>query len=288
MILPPKAGGLTTNGTLDGGEAFVAGRRYDVAGLASDSPLLRFKVSVDADGDSWLEPVASITGFLDGFKAELTAGASRYRDLNATLRQLKMLPVRPKFSLKLTNSGDDDEASSGIQEYLLLQPILPKKGTGQTPAWPALNNHLDGVRGCALAISNSLKFDEQLTRAIELSGAWHDLGKTRAVWQRGAGNEKGNVPVAKTIPGRAPENLNRYRHELGSLVDVSGAAELAKEFDGLTEGQRDIVLHLIAVHHGHGRHHFPEIEAHDIDSPAAVVESVVKDVPARFARLQRK
>lgn len=289
VILPPKAGGLTANGTLDGGEAYAADRRYDVAGLASESPLLRFKVRVDTDGDSWLEPVASITDILDGFRAELTAGSNRYRDLNAELRQLKMLPVRPKFSLKLTNSGDDDdETNTGVQEYLILQSIQPKKGIAQTPAWPTLDNHLDGVRGCALAISKSLKFNEQLTRAIELSGAWHDLGKGRAVWQRGAGNEKAHTPVAKTIHGRPPENLNRYRHELGSLIDVCGAAEFAKEFEDLAEEQRDIVLHLIAVHHGRGRPHFPEIEASDNESPTTVVESVVNDVPSRFARLQRK
>lgn len=289
VILPPKAGGLTANGTLDGGEDYAADRRYDVAGLASESPLMRFKVRVDTDGDSWLEPVASITDILGGFRAELTAGSNRYRDLSAQLRQLKMLPVGPKFSLKLTTSGDDDdEANIGVQEYLILQSIQPKKGIAQTPAWPTLDNHLDGVRGCALAISKSLKFNEQLTRAIELSGAWHDLGKGRAVWQRGAGNEKAHTPVAKTIHGRPPENLNRYRHELGSLIDVCAAAEFAKEFEDLAEEQRDIVLHLIAAHHGRGRPHFPEIEASDEKSPNAVVESVVNGVPSRFARLQRK
>ncbi len=289
VILPPKAGGLTAIGTLDGGEVYSSVRRYDVAGLASESPLLRFTVRVDADGDSWLEPVASITGFPDDFQAELTAGANRFRDLNAELRRLKMLPVRPKLSLKLAGlSNDDDEAGTGIQEYLILQTIQPRKKNESAPAWPALKDHLDGVRGCALAISKSLKFDEQLTRAIELSGAWHDLGKGRMVWQRGAGNDKAHTPIAKTIHGRPPENLNRYRHELGSLLDVCGAAELAKEFEDLTEDQRDVVLHLIAVHHGRGRPHFPEIEAHDIDNPAAVVESVVKDVPSRFARLQRR
>lgn len=289
VILPPKAGGLTATGTLDGSEAYSADRRYDVAGLESESPLLRFKVRVDADGDSWLEPVASITGFPDDFHAELPAGANRFRDLNAELRRLKMLPVRPKLSLKLASaSNGEDETSTGIQEYLVLQSIQPNKENDKPPAWPALNIHSDGVRGCALAICKSLKFDEQLTRAIELSGAWHDLGKGRAVWQRGAGNDKAHSPVAKTIHGRPPENLNRYRHELGSLIDICGASELAKEFEGLTEDQRDVVLHLIAVHHGRGRPHFPDIESHDIDSPAAVVESVVKDVPSRFARLQRQ
>ena len=289
VILPTKAGGLTATGTLDGSEAYSADRRYDVAGLESESPLLRFTVRVDADGDSWLEPVASITGFPDDFHAELPAGANRFRDLNAELRRLKMLPVRPKLSLKLASaSNGEDETSTGIQEYLILQSIQPNKENDKPPGWPALNIHLDGVRGCALAICKSLKFDEQLTRAIELSGAWHDLGKGRTVWQRGAGNDKSHAPIAKTINGRPPENLNRYRHELGSLIDVCAAAELAKEFEELTENQRDVVLHLIAVHHGRGRPHFPDIEAHDNESPASVEESVVNAIPSRFARLQRQ
>lgn len=289
VVLPPRAGGLSANGTLDGAEGFVAGRKYDVAGLAQDSPLLRFKVIRDAEGESWLEPITSMTDFIDEFKVELAARTNRYRELNAELRQLNMLPVRPKYGLTWPEPGENDDGErSGIQEYLILQSIQPKIGSDQLPAWPQLNNHLDGVRGAARAICERLKLDEHLTCAIELSGAWHDLGKTRAVWQRGAGNEKTNVPVAKTIHGRAPENLNRYRHELGSLIDVCGTAELAKEFESLTENQRDIVLHLIAVHHGRGRPHFPDVEAHDIESPATMVELVVKEVPARFARLQRK
>ncbi|HEY4263450.1 MAG TPA: type I-U CRISPR-associated helicase/endonuclease Cas3, partial [Schlesneria sp.] len=61
VILPPKAGGLTSRGALDGDEAYTtANRDYDVAGLASKTPLLRFKVSVDADGISQLDLVAPI------------------------------------------------------------------------------------------------------------------------------------------------------------------------------------------------------------------------------------
>jgi CRISPR-associated endonuclease/helicase Cas3 len=289
VVLPPDAGGLTVNGTLDGGEAYSAGRVYDVAGLAAESPPWRFKVTVDAEGTSWLELVAPISGVPDEFPAMLTPGANRFKDLNAIFRRMQFAGVRPKFSLRLANSGDDeDETTTGIQEYLIVQAVRPKNQSEKTPAWPALSKHLAGVRGCALAICKALKLDEKLTLAIELAGAWHDLGKGRAVWQRGAGNGRQNTLVAKTIHGRAPENLNRYRHELGSLIDVCGAAELAKEFDDLTDDQRNIVLHLIAVHHGRGRPHFPEIEANDPESAAVIVESVANEVPTRFARLQRK
>jgi len=289
VILPPRAGGLTANGALDGGEAYSEGRRYDVAGLAADTSVFRFSVHTDPEGKSWLEPVASIANVPDGIRVELTAGTNRYRDLNAALRQAELLSVRPKFSLKLANPGDDaDETRAGVQEYLILQPIQPKQENENEPAWPALNPHLDGVRRYALSICERLKLEPNLIRAIELSGAWHDLGKGRSVWQRGAGNDRAHLPVAKTIHGRAPENLNRYRHELGSLVDVCGASEFAEEFERLDDAQRDIVLHLIAAHHGRARPHFPKTETIDLESPSRLVESLVPEVPQRFARLQRK
>ncbi|MDB5387905.1 MAG: type CRISPR-associated helicase/endonuclease Cas3, partial [Planctomycetaceae bacterium] len=289
VILSPRAGGLTAIGTLDGSEAFSAERQYDVAGVTSEVPLLRFKVSADVDGHLWLKPVTPIKGISNDFRAELGSVTNRYRELNSLFRQLELPPTRPKFSLKLTTpSNEDDETGVAIQEYLILQQILPRKESEAVSAWPTLKNHLDGVGHCASVICKQLNLNEELTRAIEHSGAWHDLGKGRAVWQRGAGNEKAHITVAKTIHGRPPENLNRYRHELGSLIDVCGAADFAKEFEDLSENQRDIVLHLIASHHGRARPHFPEIEAVDMESPSDLVKSVMKDVPSRFARLQRK
>lgn len=289
VILPPRAGGLSANGTLDGDEPYSADRSYDVAGLALDVPLWRFQVRVDGVGESWLEPVAAIDDLATDFRVELTSG-NRLRDLNAALREWSKPMVRVMFSLKCQPPGaaDDDEPSAGVQEYLLLQPIPPRKDSSEAPVWPALHTHLQGVRDFALTIAQRLQFDQSLTRAIELAGAWHDLGKGRMVWQRGAGNTKDQMAVAKTLHGRVPENLNRYRHELGSLLDVCGASELAHEFEQLTDAQRDLVLHLVAAHHGRARPHFPDVESHDPGSPAALVKTVVQEVPPRFARLQRR
>lgn len=289
VILPPTAGGLSANGTLDGEEPYSADRSYDVAGFAQDAPLWRFQVRVDSEGGSWLEPVAAINDLPADFRVELASG-NRLRELNTALRDQGQPAVRVTFSLKCQPPGtaDEDEPAVGVLEYLLLQPITPSKQSSEAPAWPALHAHLEGVRDCARKIAERLRIDQSLTRAIELAGAWHDLGKGRTVWQRGAGNHNDQVAVAKTLHGRAPENLNRYRHELGSLMDVCGETGLAREFEHLTDDQRDLVLHLIAAHHGRARPHFPNDESHDPGSPAALVQTVLQEVPSRFARLQRR
>jgi len=49
-----------------------------------------------------------------------------------------------------------------------------------------------------------------------------------------------------------------------------------------------LVLHLIAVHHGRGRPHFPSEEAYDPEATDEMNSTVAGQVPQRFARLQRQ
>ena len=50
---------------------------------------------------------------------------------------------------------------------------------------------------------------------------------------------------------------------------------------------KDLVLHLIAAHHGRGRPHFTSDEAFDPDAQSTVLDAFAIEVPRRFARLQR-
>lgn len=90
--------------------------------------------------------------------------------------------------------------------------------------------------------------------------------------------------LAKSGPGMRAREITRYRHELGSILDLHAQ----KGFAQLDSEERDLVAHLIAAHHGRARPHFPRAEAFDPERPETLVTTEVREVPLRFARLQRR
>src|SRR5262249_27240904 len=114
---------------------------------------------------------------------------------------------------------------------------------------------------------------------------FHDLGKARKVWQQSIGNR--NYPkevLAKSGGTMKPTELNDYRHEFGSLLDIQKEPEFTSQPDHV----RDLILHLIATHPGRGRPCFADHEAFDPERSEAAAVAVAREVPTRFARLQRK
>jgi CRISPR-associated endonuclease/helicase Cas3 len=121
----------------------------------------------------------------------------------------------------------------------------------------------------------------------------HDLGKDRAVWQRSIRNDKYPKRVlAKSGQRRPPRDLSSYRHEFGSVLDVLSLADtggpLAEKWVRLSELEQDLALHFIASHHGRARPHFPPDEAFDPERSSSQAAEAAREVPLRFARLQRK
>lgn len=153
-----------------------------------------------------------------------------------------------------------------------------------------LDRHLSDVSQHAKALAQRLGLPGDIASAIEAAGRLHDLGKYEEIWQKAAGNDGANYKgpaVAKSIPIRQRtikslrwRDLNGFRHELGSLRRAE--EQLRNEPDEL----RDLVLHLIAAHHGHARPCF-ESKAYDRKHLAKSAEIALESA-RRFARVQKR
>jgi len=104
-------------------------------------------------------------------------------------------------------------------------------------------------------------------------------GKAAECWQNAMNAPRDNGrPYAKTRGGGNWRLLEGYRHESGSLLRAAKAG-------ALPESSRDLILHLIAAHHGYAR---PLISAEGCeDGPPSLLESEASEAALRFARLQR-
>ncbi len=145
-----------------------------------------------------------------------------------------------------------------------------------------LDKHTDSAKTIAADFATRLALPEPERTALVCAAERHDLGKRRDRWQRSIGNRNPNVILAKS-DGEAGGFYCGYRHELGSVVDV---VELS-EFKALSPEAKDLVLHVIAAHHGRARPHFPPHEISDPEFPQRATE-LAAEIPQRFARLQRK
>lgn len=254
VILPPSAGGLK-NGMLDGGEPFDENLRalYDVSDqwLDGHGQSRRARVWDDAEPPVGMRLVRTIDILLN--KEENT------EEGEAAIRRFWRWYVRPW-------SADDDGSR-----------------TARVPQ--DLQEHLRVVGDVAGQLVARLGLKKPQAQAVSLAARWHDLGKNRAAWQRSIGNrDYPNRVLAKSGGTLVPLDLSFYRHEFGSLLEI----QRLDEFQQLDEQTQDLVLHLVAAHHGRARPHFPEEEAFDPEFQDDEAVRLAREVPRRFARLQRK
>jgi CRISPR-associated endonuclease/helicase Cas3 len=182
-----------------------------------------------------------------------------------------------------------------------------------------LHAHHTNVGDRARDIAQALGLSRQLTHAVESAARWHDLGKAEPRFQAMlcGGDEFEAMlvhePLAKS--GMDPVDRTAYRvarqrsglpqgarHEAWSAALVS--KHLAKSA-GAHDFDPDLVIHLVASHHGHARPWLPPVldrKAHDLavtlpdtgpgaDRAEVSVSSgttVDFDHPARFARLNER
>lgn len=195
-----------------------------------------------------------------------------YGDKTKGMRLVRSIEVDP-------DEGDDAEPRTW--DWYKLKPLEGGRTAQQPVLWDI---HVGDVAREAIRIVNALSLPREIEEAVKVAAKLHDHGKRRASFQATLGNRgyPGRV-LAKS--GRAGARLpETYRHEFGSLIDAAEDAE----FKGLSTEMRDLVLHLIAAHHGRARPHFPIDEAYDPDHPLTVTNPIACEVVRRFALLQRR
>ena len=275
LLLPPTAGGLGKdgqfNGKLAGMEDHPGG--YDIA-------------------DRWREGSGEVWRCRRWDEAEPPRGMALVRTVD----------TRP-----MVDEGDHDDAdlaeskggngNTHAARRSWHWYVRPKEAEDVTPASlepVPLEDHVNAVVARARQITDDLVLPDELRAAVVLAAELHDLGKRRELWQRTIGNPNPSEWYAK--PGKpqgAPRwrtrALTAYRHEFGALLDVLDPNQaIAAKLKALSPDMQDVVLHLIAAHHGHARPHFTPEGMCDPNHRQETAETAGVEVMRRYARLQRR
>ncbi|GAB4141204.1 MAG: type I-U CRISPR-associated helicase/endonuclease Cas3 [Planctomycetaceae bacterium] len=268
VLLPPSIGGMTSQGTLNGKAVHDTDHPngYDIADRWFDENGQPYRKRVWGD-----EPPSSAMALI------------RTIDIDPLAEELESL---------------DEQADRKSERKRFWQWYSrPRNAEDVTPASTSpisWKHHTDDVVNETKKLVNALNLPDDLKQAIVLAAEFHDLGKRRELWQRSIGNPNPSDWYAKPgKPANGPRwrlrRLSHYRHEFGSLLDaIDPNQEHAPRLAGLSAEMQDVVLHLIAAHHGYARPHFRPEGIVDPDPPTANGNEVATEVMRRFARLQRR
>jgi CRISPR-associated endonuclease/helicase Cas3 len=193
------------------------------------------------------------------------------------LRTVRIIDVKP-----------DSEEAGGNGETprrLWLWCDRPREG-GRAAIRPiAWDEHVLHVTEYAKQIVAALALPEEIAGAVIVAARLHDHGKRRERFQLMLGNrEYPHVLLAKSNGRSAAQFDEPFRHEFASVLDAGSDPGFAK----LSAEMQDLVLHLIAAHHGRARPHFSSEEAFDPEHSFGDAQKLRLETPCRFARLQRK
>ena len=279
IVLPAEASGLTKEGLLDGGVKELA---IDIA---------------EADGKRAREVIRRVGGTywhwsISNYEAEELEpdhfdGGQTYHSIEEAAAQIAHSHGKVVSQLIQLAQPPEGEESESETRYLLLL-VGPKQAAADTPessgfvAPPTLDEHSQQAASWAERIADALCLEEFQKQALVTAARWHDRGKDRKCWQRAIFNQT-NAVLAKPGPrGMNPRILYRYRHEFGSLLEAAADAQVCGH------PEADLILQLIAAHHGRARPHF-ESDAWDVECHTTAQNAqAAQEVMRRFGRLQQR
>ena len=188
------------------------------------------------------------------------------------LNEVARLPMKPEIGKSESRSDERDEMS------------LTEAATGLEP------------HGCAVAararrIADRLGLAIEFAEAVESGGLFHDAGKADRrfqAWLDPGGDHEGRLLAKSNMPRDRWEAAlgasgwpKGGRHEALSARLVERMMELSPGWDD--RELRDLVLHLVISHHGHGRPLIRPVEDGTARTVSALINGKSVEAPADLA-----
>lgn len=265
IIFPAALGGLTEAGFFD----------PHMAAAAKDVPNSEMRRCLLArNGPTW-------SCSLLGDSLETTASSGSWERLSASIKQIEKETGGRTLHRLLVKEADEsaDEDERDDQWLLLLEP-QKRRAPAASKSLPTVDGHNSEVQDIAKKLGETFDLPAPIAEALVLAAAHHDDGKKAQRWQIAAGHTPGTeAPLAKGVVDW--RKLDGYRHEAGSLYTVSNDDPI------LAHPEKDLILHLIAAHHGWARPGF-RAEAFPLEMSPDHAQRTVRETMLRFDRLQRR
>ena len=261
IVMPVEAGGLSYEGVLDARSSELV---VDVA--EGSTPINQGRVR-----ERWLHHEG-----IDG------------ADYKRLVTQESEYPTpgfkeRERVTLQQSTEGGEDE-SHGRWLVLMTQPTqaaIDRAETAQVRQSLTFHEELIVERMNRITYALGLKGD--LKDALAMAAKWHDRGKGRPIWQWYAGNSGRFPPLAKSTKYLSSKALGGYRHEFGSVMEAADDEDIKRH------PESDLVLHLIAAHHGWSRPHFRTNAWRGIETHTTLAyQEMATEAMRRFGNLQQR
>ena len=246
----------------------------------------------------WLESSPSLVEVIDPSAVQL---ATENPTVIQRLLKSKIVPGKDQYrdADQIGVGGDADQVGVDDDE------VAASSGSDERVT---LKKHLDAVGVRAQTIAEAIGLPDDLVRVLRDAARWHDLGKCERRFQvmLHGGDvieaEVADEPLAKS--GMDPSDRGAFRRAAvasglprGARHEAWSATLVEKALQDGHDGDTDLLLHLVASHHGHARPWLPLVVDDrptqirvDIDGTPVEVwsgETVSLGHPTRFARLNR-
>jgi CRISPR-associated endonuclease/helicase Cas3 len=216
------------------------------------------------DGGDWIRPMADGRPIVRFRLYPPAASGAKKRGAQKTYA----------FATRRSQEGEDLEVIS-------IQSWTTEDSRAASPNEQLLADHQSLAERTAIAIADYIGLVGDYKTVLVIAARLHDEGKKAKRWQLAFNAPRNGGVYAKTKGPIDQSILDHYRHEFGSLPWVEEDAS----FKALTPDLQDLVLHLVAAHHGYARPIITSMGCQDV--PPSALEGRVRDVALRFARLQK-